>query len=543
MKKLSVKDFMASIEEIGEAIRQTIELECEAFPADRKASAVRRERVLDLDKGFAFFRKTYFPHYHDKPDSRLHSSLEEKLPAIARAKEGRREVVVAARGSAKSTICSLEFVIWAILTGLKRFPVLISDSSTQAELLLDAIKAEIEVNPRLAYDFPELKAGRVWRVDAITVMKARIEALGRGKKIRGRRHGPRRPDLVILDDVEDDEMVQSPDQRDKLERWLDNAVVKSGPPDGSLDVLFVGTVLHFDSVLARKAKKPSWAVTRFDAVLAWPDDMDLWSTFAELVQNAEDELFLEANAFYAANREAMDKGAVVNWPEMQSLVFLMTEWAEDADSFMSERQNAPISKNAMFKDFTFWVLKRADLLTFGAVDPSLGRKANGRDPSALLVGGYDRTTGVLDVLAASIRKRLPALIIDDVIALQREFRCQLWFCEAVQFQEFLRTEIMAKAAKAGVALPTIPIVPIADKVLRIERLQPPMASGLIRLHSTQTILIDQLRQFPNADHDDGPDALEMLWTNAVHHAGASLASGLKVSGVSTFKKVTEGYRL
>jgi len=38
-----------------------------------------------------------------------------------------------------------------------------------------------------------------------------------------------------------------------------------------------------------------------------------------------------------------------------------------------------------------------------------------------------------------------------------------------------------------------------------------MVNGLIRLHPSQHTLIEQLRHFPKADHDDGPDALHMLW--------------------------------
>jgi predicted phage terminase large subunit-like protein len=45
-------------------------------------------------------------------------------------------------------------------------------------------------------------------------------------------------------------------------------------------------------------------------------------------------------------------------------------------------------------------------------------------------------------------------------------------------------------------------------------LQPHMANGLIRLHPSQHTLIEQLRHFPKADHDDGPDALHMLWMAA-----------------------------
>ena len=42
-------------------------------------------------------------------------------------------------------------------------------------------------------------------------------------------------------------------------------------------------------------------------------------------------------------------------------------------------------------------------------------------------------------------------------------------------------------------------------------LQPHVANGKIRLHRTQSVLLEQLKFWPEADHDDGPDALEKLW--------------------------------
>ncbi|MEI2686514.1 MAG: phage terminase large subunit [Cypionkella sp.] len=84
---------------------------------------------------------------------------------------------------------------------------------------------------------------------------------------------------------------------------------------------------------------------------------------------------------------------------------------------------------------------------------------------------------------------------------------------------------MIEAAKLGVGISAIPIIPNSDKDLRIERLQPPISAGLIRLHPTQQTLIDQLQQWPNADHDDGPDALDMLWQNALLYSGGASAGG------------------
>ena len=78
-------------------------------------------------------------------------------------------------------------------------------------------------------------------------------------------------------------------------------------------------------------------------------------------------------------------------------------------------------------------------------------------------------------------------------------------------------------------MPCWPVSPIADKVLRIERLQPPMAAGLIRLHSSQRTLIDQLQQWPTAPHDDGPDCLEMVYTNALSMAQTAHVGAIRVS--------------
>lgn len=523
------REFLDEIASIAEGFRQKIELEVEAFPVDAQASETRRAFVNDSETGYRFFCDTYFPHYFTKAPSKLHGELFTSLPDMIAQEDGQKRLVIAPRGSAKSTHISQAFPLWCIVTGQKHFICLIMDAFEQAAIMIEAIKAELEFNPRLAYDFPEIVGqGRTWREGVIvTSNNIKVEGFGTGKKIRGRRHGPYRPDLVILDDVENDENVESPRQRDKLEKWISKAVLKLGPTDGTMDVLYAGTVLLFDAVIVRFSQKPGWQVSRYQAILKWPDRMDLWDQWEELYLNNEEE----AEAFWQTQKTEMSKGAVINWPEMHSLIFLMQERAGDHDSFESEYQNNPVSGDTAFRDLVYWVVKKPELLFFGAIDPSLGRKNAGRDPSAIIIGGYDQKTGMLDIVEASIRKRLPDMIIENALALQAEYQCQLWFIESVQFQEFLRTEIMKTAAKRGLAMPCVPVVPITDKNLRIERLQPPTKAGLIRFHNSQKTLIDQFHQWPNAAHDDGPDAVEMLWTGAVQHGGSALhTGGIQVGG-------------
>ncbi|MCC2099239.1 MAG: phage terminase large subunit, partial [Hyphomicrobiales bacterium] len=454
------------------------------------------------------------------------------------------ELFVAPRGSSKSTHLSLGLALYCIVTKRKKYIIEISDAYAQAALLIEGLKAELTANPRLAHDFPDIAGeGRVWREgEIVTRNNIRVEGLGAGQKIRGRRHGPFRPDLLFLDDLENDESVRSLDQRNKIEGWIDKAALEVGPPDGSLDVIYVGTVLHFDAVIARKAKTKAWHVTRYQAIMTWPDNMELWDAFEERYHNDGEPA---ARRYYARNKKAMDKGAVVNWPALQPLADLMVKRAANHAAFQAEYQNQPIAENNPFQDITYWVQRAGDLTLFGAVDPSLGKRGKGRDPSAIIVGGYDRREQRLDVLEASIRKRLPDQIIADVIAMQKEFRCYLWFVEAVQFQEFLRTSLMLEAAKQGVGISAVPIIPIGDKNLRIERLQPPVKAGLIRFSPDHTTLIEQLQQWPNAAHDDGPDCLDMLWQNTLIYAGGGGGSHgqIETASASAGSDRLGGYRM
>lgn len=125
----------------------------------------------------------------------------------------------------------------------------------------------------------------------------------------------------------------------------------------------------------------------------------------------------------------------------------------------------------------------------------------------------------LDVVEADICRRVPDLIIDRAIQLQAEYLCVAWAIESVQFQAFLYSELIKRAALRGIDFPAVPVIPSTDKDLRIMSLQPHVNNGLIRLHRGQSTLIEQLKFYPEADHDDGPDALEMLWKLATEFGG------------------------
>lgn len=555
----NLRQFQERLAAFSESVRQTIELECEAFPVDAAASRARRERAV-VD--YAYFCQTYFPHYVPTPHFSLFQQfIFERLPQRIDGDTDAREVHQAPRGEAKSTyetqlgslwcICRADYlsklVPHASKKARKHLILIVMNTLEQSAEMLESIKAELDSNPRLAADFPKaVGQGAIWQATTVvTANNIKIRTAGTGKKLRGMKHGPHRPGLVFLDDLENDENVRDKAQRDKVTDFVLKAVVGLAGPSGGMDIFWPGTSLHYDAAINRVSRKPGWRRKVFKSIMQWPDRMDLWdkwegiysSAATDDTDGAQELAEAQALAFYQANKAAMDAGAEVSWPEVRPLYRLMCMRAVDHDAFNQEQQNeAGNDDSAPFRTLQFWVDKRSDWLTFGAVDPSMGKKNKARDPSAILVGGLNRNTMVLDVLEADIARRVPDLIIARAIELQQEYRCLIWTVEAIAFQEFMYTELLKRAALAGIAFPAQPGPNGRDKDLAILSLQPHVANGKLRLHRSQGTLIEQLQFYPEADHDDGPDALEMLWRTATAFAGEwgyASAGGSSRAGRST----------
>lgn len=528
------KDFLAELQGFAEAQRTLIQAECDGFATDAAARDIRRTRAqTDL----RFFITTYFPHYVKGAESVFHTWYFNNVPKLLDADEGKLIELSAPRGEAKSTLGTQLTALWCALTGRKWFMPIVMDSFDQAVTMLEAIKVELTDNPRLQMDFPDgTGKGRVWKEGVIlTTGNRKLQAFGSGKRMRGLRHGPHRPDLVFLDDIENDENVRSKAQRDKLHSWVNKTVLNLGPPDGSMDVLYLNTILHFDSVANRIHRMARWVRRRFKAVIRWPDRMDLWQQWEELLLNqapddgagganvADDGLDAapsEAQAFYLANQAEMLEGAVVSWPTMRPLLQLMLIRAEDHHAFDCEYQNDPTNDDhALFTNMQFWVQPQREWVFYGAHDPSLGKNNKSRDPSACLVGGFDRIHGKLSVVEAAVARMIPDRQISKIIEFQRAYDCLVWGIESVQFQEFFRQVLIQRSAEAGVPVPAIGLTPHTDKDLRIESISPHVNNGLILFNQAHTVLNTQVRHWPEADHDDGPDALQMLWMLCITRAG------------------------
>ena len=232
---------------------------------------------LAIKSHFWFFL-IYLSHYIIYPFAQFHRemlSLTEEINL-------RLLVLIAFRGSGKSTLMSLSYPIWAILgVQQKKFVLIVSQTQSQARLHLANIKKELETNDLLKADIgPFQEISDEWGSASIVLsnFNARIAIASTEQSIRGIRHGQYRPDLVICDDVEDLNSVKTKEGRDKTFQWLIGEVMPIG--DHNTKIIVVGNLLHEDCLLMRlrtgidqeklRGKFLEFPLVTSESVISWP---------------------------------------------------------------------------------------------------------------------------------------------------------------------------------------------------------------------------------------------------------------------------------
>lgn len=494
-----------------------------------------RKQLAAFD--LSYFGRAYLPHFFVRKSPEFHEELDamwfdgvmKRINPYVEHKRinkenGSHSAAAAPRGHAKSTNFTFKDTLHSILYRYKHYAIIISDSSEQAEGFLDDIKTELEDNYHIMQDFGALKGEKVWRSNvAVTKSGVKVEALGSGKKIRGRRHRAWRPDLIVLDDIENDENVETPEQRRKLKNWFNKAVSKAG--DTYTDIMYIGTILHYDSLLSNVLTKNAGYKSKiYRAVISEADNRELWEQWESIYTNLFDPDHEEnAETFYQANEKDMLEGTKVLWAEKWTYKDLMKMRAtEGTASFNSEMQNNPVDpESAAFNEE--WLdyyddappdFKERNFIIIGANDPSLGKNKKA-DTSSIIDLALDLNTGYMYVIGASVERRAPDVIMTDIINTHRRYRQDYgkgyykFGVETVQFQFFFKEVMAAKVLEAGEYIPIEEINSNVNKEIRIKSLQPFVKNKWIKFNSRHRELIRQLTEFPFGANDDAPDGLQM----------------------------------
>ena len=509
IQKLSKKAFQKWLQDFIVPLKEEIKA-INPLPIEQK-----EQRIKKAFSDFHYFRKTYFPHYYTLPGkSILQQDLEDTYKKIIDPNKttGLKFAKAAPRGFGKSTDVSLVFIIYLIVYELKKFPIIISDAIELTETIIESIKAELEENPRLKQDFPEATGiGRVWRVgEIVTKNNIKIKGFGSGKRIRGIKHGTFRPDITIIDDLENDINVRSRKQRDKLEEWLDEAIDNLGSVDGKMDIIFIGTILHKDSVLSRKLKLKFWHPKIFRALISYPTHIELWNEYSRIYKYQSIE---DAHNFYLEHKDKMDKGAKLLWDAV-SLEYLMQKRATNPKAFAKEQQNNPSSETQKFDSSKFIKISPTQMpklnRTFLYVDAKGDSQVG--DYCGFVGAGVNYQDQKLYVFLSKQLRIKGKPVIDEIIKLQKTYNFDLISGDKNGGFYMLRDWLKERAFNEGVLIKATKFIHHTDnKEDRMGELEFPIDDGDIIFVGEHPELWQQMDDFPESDYDDLHDALSAIY--------------------------------
>jgi hypothetical protein len=408
-----------------------------------------------------------------------------------------------------STILLLFKPFHAVVFQERRFIVIVSNTFKKAAMSLDTIKKELVENTLLNRHFPGMEVVKDAEGDSIirhpTGFETKILCKGVDQigSIRGVKFGAYRPDLIIGDDMEDDELVRSPERRLQLQTEFDEALVPAGEK-GLCQYIMVGTILHDDSLLSKLVSK------------------DFYPEYKKL--------------FYKAHIKPDTPEEESLWPEQWTIEWLKNLRKNNPRVYAKEYQNDPVAAGTeKFKreDFRYWKLENGNYYLFDRNNEPVGvgalsdckaaiacdlawKEKRENDSSVIFPGFLTPQSDILFLTYITKKGMKPDEVGEQLFLLEERLRKLTGSSVPIGFEKAMLenvTQWLLKQAmkKRNHFLVTKELVWDADKNTRIEtRLQPRYAQHVIYHMRDMGELEHQLERFPYGTHDDLIDAAQGL---------------------------------
>lgn len=521
-----------------------------------KDELAKLKRVHQAEVDVAYFTYTYLsdggnPENEDNvirnsEDGTKHDDIDDIAPIhreffdlcdhVNEDERNARLAIAAARGHSKSGMFSNAFPLHQIVYRRRKYILIISETDSLSKKLIGWTNKQLKFNAKLREDFGELLDVRNQQNEKdneeafITASNTLVEASSSGKQLRGKRHGAVRPDLVIVDDPSSQNNEGTKEAREKLVHWFNSVVVPIGSK--STAIVLVGTMVSATGLLNHVLKRKDFKSSFHGAVINEPTNPQLWEKYCEIYARSED--MDEPNAFYEANKEALEDGIELAWPWRWTYRALMHEKVNmGTRAYNSEFRNLAFSEDEQFFfpdnyakfHFTYengstfvnygdLKIDIRDLVIVGAWDVSMGKNRRSDYNSVVVVGKYEKT-GHIFVLDEYSTKEPAHKFLEIVTKKIAQWRITTFNVETINaYHEFYR-QLQDKARELGLNYCHINDIKShkSSKEQRIESLEPILHNKTLVLNDRHTILLDQMAQYPFGDHDDAIDACQIAVDN------------------------------
>ncbi|OME86907.1 hypothetical protein BK120_08265 [Paenibacillus sp. FSL A5-0031] len=466
----------------------------------------------------------------------IHREFFDLCDYVDHTERNARLAIAAARGHSKSGMFSNAFPLHQIAFRKRKYVLVISETDGLAKKLIGWVNKQLKFNAKLREDFGPLLHERNTQNERdneeafITLSGALVEASSSGKQLRGKRHGSYRPDLVIVDDPSSTNNEGTKEAREKLVHWFNSVVVPIGTK--STAIILVGTMVSATGLLNHVLKRKDFKSSFHGALISEPDNPKLWDEYLEIYGRTDD--MAEVDAFYEANKEALESGVKLAWPWRWSYRLLMHEkFNMGTRAYNSEFRNLAFSEDEQFffpEQYGYYRFEYVggrrficyedlripveELTISGAWDIAQGKNARSCYNAVLTVGRYEKT-GHIFVLDEYASKEQPHVYIDLIVSRIKEWRHNVFSVETINAQHEFYRQLQEALRKAGVTRTRLNDIKShkSGKEERIESLEPLCHNKTLIFNRSHTMLHDQLAQYPHGDYIDSADALQLAVEN------------------------------
>ena len=409
--------------------------------------------------------------------------------------EDENVAIAAPRGHAKTTSVTMAYALCNALFNERDCIMIVSSTYDLGVKFLSSLKSYLYDNVGIKQTFGPFKFEKDTEDEIIVVTKyGKFCVVAKGSEqgsVRGFKWGDKRPNLIIGDDLESDEIVMNPDRRRKFKSWFMNVLI----PCGNKGCLYrvVGTILHFDSLLENLLQDDTWLTKRYSAHKAFDD-------FTEIL-----------------------------WPEMWSEKRLRQRRQYyinqgNTEGYSQEMLNIPVSvEDQYFRPEDMLEMTEDDkdknsggkMVYYAAADLAIS-KGQRSDYTVIGVMGVDADNfkHIVD-----IRKgRWDSLeIIEELLAVNQRYKPELFGLEQGQIEKAIGPFLDVKMRESGEYLNIHPLRPAGDKPTRAKSFQAMMKSGSVKFDKDASWymgLEDEMMKFTNSGaksgHDDQIDVMSYL---------------------------------
>lgn len=457
-------------------------------------------------------------HFHYEPDAR-DTTATDPIPVFVLGADGKIKLnapgahvnEILPRGFSKTTLCK-GICVYDVLTDSKMFVVYISASAEHAEAQVNDIKVQLESNALLRSAYGNQQATRAdsekWTAREIHLLNGAIlVARGRGGQVRGLTHNGRRPNKIVLDDVEDEDSIATDNLREKTMRWFYGSVAPAGQimegargetwAQEDLQIINLGTLLGPDCLVRSLTADADFRTIRFGTMVT--ETLPLWSYKISLAKYES----MRANAKRTGR---------------------LAEFTREYDSAIR------VSDDALFPEiFIYQPTLRSDLVAVAqACDPAISKKKTACD-TAIVVAGRRASDGALWFLDewGGVGKT-PREIMDQFFEFHLKWNTTHNGFEAVQYQAALAPLLREEMARRQLFFHLTPIQQGSEdrKHARITgMLSPRYSNGYLRHLRPLAKLEGQLADWPNGKIDY-PDAAAMALSLLGESAGLLMPGAL-----------------